>query len=447
MSPSIIHMMHFPWDKNQTLKPNPEDFDRTSYDAMRAYAVNFETRLWTYPKARDFCTEHYPDIWKTLQTVNRPVMLVDVLRWVVIYHFGGIYWQMNATPLRAMSAYLPADAKGVRLFTEFILSEEKCRAMANEPIRNGEAEEPTRVLIQAFSARPREPFIKKTIEFLLDRVRKYTPKKDYDILYITGNAAVSTAYDHFGKNDPAVELMGLDESKRMIKWHYSGSWRKDAPEFKSPPKTTQGARPTRLDRLPTLGAVLYYWRKHSHAEMLIELDKKAPRHACTPQIVDWIHERGIKSVYEAPSGLINMPTVSAVKYEFGDPTPAVVMANRKKDATARCCRVNMLYSKFPTAELFICANFLELLPHSEVLRVLRRIIASKPRYIALTGYQFLNHSWDTALGDFRPVCFHLAPFQFPAPQEILRLPTLASSRPDRCLMVWQAADLARALSF
>lgn len=447
MSPSIIHMMHFPWDKNQTLKPNPDEFDRTSYDFMREYAVNFETLLWTYPKARDFCTEHYPDIWKTLQTVSRPVMLVDILRWVVIHHFGGIYWQMNATPLRAMSAYLPAGDKRVRLFTEFILSEDKCRAMANEPIRNGEAEEPTRVLIQAFAARPGEPFIKKTIEFLLDRVRKHTPKKDYDILYITGNAAVSTAYDQFGKNDPAVELIGLDESKRMIKWHYSGSWRKDAPESNSPPKTTQKARPTRMDRMPALGAVLYRWRKHHHESMLSEFDKGNPRQGCTPKIAAWIHERGIKSVYEAPSGLVTMPQASAVQYEFGDPIPAVVMENRKNNPTARCHRVNMLYSNFPTAELFVCANFLELLPHSEALRVLRRIIASKPRYIALTSYPFLNHSWDTALGDFRPVCFHLDPFQFPAPQEILRLPALPSSRPDRCLMIWRAADLAGALPF
>lgn len=447
MIPSTIHMMHFPWDKNQTLKPNPDEFDRTFYDSMREYAVNFETRLWTYPKARDFCAEQCPDIWTTLQTVDRPVMLVDILRWVVMYHFGGIYWQMNATPLRAMSAYLPAGDKGVRLFTEFILSEDKCRAMANEPIRNGEAEEATRVLIQAFSARPREPFIRRTIEFLLDRVRKYTPKKDYDILYITGNAAVSTAYDQFGKNDPAVELLGLDESKRLIKWHYSGSWRKDTPASKAPPKAAQQAPLTRMDRIPALGAVMYRWRKHHHESMLTELDKGAPRQGCTPKIAAWIHQRGIKSVYEAPSGLVTMPQTSAVKYEFGDPRLAVVMENRKNNPTAQCHRVNMLYSKFSTAELFICADFLELLPYSEALRVLRRIITSKPRYIALTGYQFLNHSWDTALGDFRPLCFHLEPFKLPTPQETLLLPALPNTRPDRCLMIWKAADVAGALRF
>ncbi|NLG36284.1 MAG: hypothetical protein GX548_13120, partial [Lentisphaerae bacterium] len=227
MTPRIIHMMHFPWDATHTLKENDEDFDHGPWETMRKYAPDFDVQLWTYSRIRDFCRQQAPAIWEHLSRCSHPVMMVDVLRWLVVSHFGGIYWQMNTTPLREMSAYLPSPGKNVRLFTEFVLTPDQCQSMAAEPIRNGQPEEATRVLIQAFSAHPAAPFVLKTIDLLMDRARTLTPKKDYDILYITGNAAVSTAYDRFGKDDASVELVDLRVSKQMIKWHYRGSWRRE----------------------------------------------------------------------------------------------------------------------------------------------------------------------------------------------------------------------------
>lgn len=440
-----LHLIHFPWDNQHRLKADENDFDHTPVDSLRRYAPDFEVRLWTYSKIRDLCLEHYPRVWAGLEECAHPVMLVDVLRWVVVHHFGGIYWQMNATPLREMSAYLPGEGKAVRLFTEFVLSEEKRRAIAREPIRSGEPEESTRVLIQVFAARPREAFVEKVIEFLLGRVGKYTPQKDYDILYITGNAAVSTAYDQFGKNDTAVELIGLDESKRMLKWHYAGSWRKDKSSATAHSPSNHIVSPTRLDRFPKIGTFIYRWRKHPHESMLDKKDAALQRKTCAPHILDWLHKQAIQSVYEAPSGIMDESNSTINNYSAGDPNPKVVALNRRNLSSLRCQHINMLYSKFPKADLFICTDFLELLSYSEATRVLRRIMASKPRYLALTGYRFLNHTWDTALGDFRPLYFNLAPFKFPSPQEILPLPSIPDSRPDRCLMIWKAADMERAI--
>ena len=50
--PAIVHLMYFPWDRDQRLKTDPEDFDHTPVDLLRKYAVGMEVKLWTYPAAK-----------------------------------------------------------------------------------------------------------------------------------------------------------------------------------------------------------------------------------------------------------------------------------------------------------------------------------------------------------------------------------------------------------
>lgn len=443
MSQPIVHLMYFPWDRDQKLKADPDAFDHAPYEAMRAYAKGMNVRLWTYPEAKSFCEAWYPEVWAALRTVSRPVMLVDVLRWVVVHHFGGIYWQLNATPLRAMEAYLPAPGINVRLFTEFELTPEQCRAAASEPIRNGESEEPTRVLIQAFAAEPGAAFVRKTLDFLVERVRTFVPQRDYDILYITGNAAVSTAYDRFGKTDAGVERIGLEGSRRMLKWHYQGAWRMDAPPSAPLPPVPPAATP-RLDRFPGLAAAGYQWlRVHPHEALLCRLDAQQPRSSCLQALLPWIEKTGMRRICEAPSGKYE-GGAGGMEYFGGDPNRLVAQDNRRRSegARVRFAHVNLLYSRFPPADLFICPDFLEWLSHGEALRVLRRILATaQPQYVALTGYRLLRDAWDIALGDFRPIDFRQEPFRFPEPLETVALKPLADGRPDRCLMVWDARQL------
>ena len=80
MIPKLVHMMHFPWDRQQRLRDDPEAFDHASYDAMQRYARGFDVMLWTYPKASALCRERYPAVWDALGKAARPVMLLDVLR-------------------------------------------------------------------------------------------------------------------------------------------------------------------------------------------------------------------------------------------------------------------------------------------------------------------------------------------------------------------------------
>ena len=434
----IVHFIFLPWDANHRLKDDEHDFDHAPVETMRRYAPDFEVRLWTRSAVFDFCRSAYPDVWETVRRCPHPTMMVDILRWLVVFHFGGVYWQMSSTPLVSMESFLPSPGKHVRLFTEFMSPPDKCRAMAAEPIRNGEPEEPIRILNQVFAARPKAAFVRRFLDFILDRNRRLSPKTDYDVLYIGANAALSTAYDQFGKTDETVERMDLAQSRRMLKWRYLGTWRKSSNPIAAAPPASAAPRP-RLDSVPAWASAAYRWLlRHPHEAMLASRDAVRPRSSLMPALAPAIGQFGIRSACEAPCGLVDSSPIP-VDYVGCDPSPSVVSSNRRAlhSSGLRFRRANMLFSSFPKTDLFVCPDFLEWIPFSEAHRVLRRIAASRPRWLALTGYRLLNDSWDAALGDFHPFSFRLPPFSFPEPAAILEIPPLPDVRPDRCLMLWK----------
>jgi hypothetical protein len=154
-------------------------------------------------------------------------MMIDLLRLLVVYHYGGIYWQYGSIEKVGMNMFLPREDKNVKLFTESVLSNRFANRMKKEHIRNGEPEERIRVCTQVFSAVQQHPYIWLLFSTAIKNSQKYEVKKDYDILYITGNAMMSTVYDQVGKKMNDIELVDYRIQKRMIKISSKGSWRTD----------------------------------------------------------------------------------------------------------------------------------------------------------------------------------------------------------------------------
>ena len=442
MAPRRIHVIFFPWDARHRLKPDEEDFDHAPVDRLREYAPDFEVSLWTYSRARDFALAHYPEVWATVEKCPHPTMMVDILRWLVVWHFGGIYWQISTTPRVSMEALLPTPGKQVRLYTEFVLSPEQCRAMAAEPIRQGEPEEPVRILNQVFAAEPRARFIRRVLDLVLERNRTLTPRNDYDILFIGANAALSTAYDRYGKNDETVERMDREESRCRLHWRYRGSWRKAesaASGVVEPPPLSRAWS----ERFPGAADVWYRgFRKHPHEQCLEDWDVRRPRTSCLPVLAPVLDQWRIRSVLEVPCGAFRGVPAGMV-YIGGDPSRTQVRRNRQVPVPSgvRFVHLHPLFSRLPPSDLILCPDYLEWLPFREVFRVLGRILASRPRWLALTGCRLLDENWDTPLGDHRPLNSRLPPFGFPEPAACLALPPVPDRRPDRCLFVWERAAL------
>lgn len=224
-APKIIHLIYLPWDKDQKLKDNYLDFDQTSYERLKNNHPDYLVKLWTLPDIKKFLHDFYPEYYNIILNLPRPVMIVDFMRLLLVYHYGGIYWQYGSEPTVEMDRFLPSEGKNVKLFTEVILTPKFADDMKNEPIRNGEPEELVRVFSAVFSATPKHPYMIKLFLTAIDNSKKYTVKNDYDILYIGSNAMMSTAYDKIGKHEDDIELVDYDTCKKMIKINSKSSWR------------------------------------------------------------------------------------------------------------------------------------------------------------------------------------------------------------------------------
>lgn len=229
--PKLIHLMYFPWDKNQVLKDNPEDFDHSFYEAMKSKYPDYRVQLWTLPIAKAFVRQEYPQYFNVIFTLPRPVMMVDFLRLLVVYHFGGIYWQYESESKvsgcgSGMDYFLPRVNANVKLFTERVIDDTFARKMAMEPIRQGEPEELVRVCTQVFSAIPKHPYMFRLFQRAVCNMKKCKRLvRDYDVLYIGGNAMMSTVYNQIGKYQPDIELVDWETQKKMVKFSSKGSWR------------------------------------------------------------------------------------------------------------------------------------------------------------------------------------------------------------------------------
>lgn len=445
--PNIIHSIHFQWDENQYVDPLGAAFDMTPHHTMCAYAPDFDVRLWTYPLSRDFCVKHYPAIWEILQTCSRPVMMIDVLRWLITYHFGGIYWQMRTIPLVPMSRFFPTPGQEVRLFTENVMTPTQCQAMAIEPIREGRPEEPIRVSNQVFSAASGHPFLQDMVSFLLGRIQTMTPRKDYDVLYISANGAVSEAYDTFGKQAGGIELTNLETTRRMVKWRYGGAWRKDKTRTDATSAFSPARPPlSRTDRMPFVMRHLYKFVKpHAHETEFAETRRSMP-HSRLVHLQSFIREKGIQRVCEMPSGRFTaLPDAFGTISYFGlDVDRRVVRANQHEfvGTGRKFSHIVPLYARYPHVDLLICGDFLEYLSFAEGIRVLRRMLkTARPKYLALTNCPLLLDFWDTALGDFRPINFQRKPYAFPEPIVQIPLPPRNDRRADYSLAVWETRSL------
>jgi hypothetical protein len=248
-APKIIHVMYFPWDKEQRLKSDPLDFDQTWAQELARSQPDFRVIIWTIPRIREFLDQHYPGLWEqSLIRAERPTQLVDLYRWLVVYHFGGIYIQYGSRLKTDASKFLPSVGKGVRLFTAVILFPGKGHydAYLNK-IRKGELNPSVQIRNQLFSAVPRHPYLDLTWRNIWARMQTMWPSCDHDILFIGANAYIPQLYDQVGRHNPEVERISQSVCDRWFKVSCNGSWRGNHAAYRPPPSAPLEQKGAGLD--------------------------------------------------------------------------------------------------------------------------------------------------------------------------------------------------------
>lgn len=220
-----IHMIYIPWNKDGSLKPDYNDFNKKFYNRMCNHFSEANIYMWTYPELREFSNKHEPGLWDRLWSkVKHPTQIVDFYRWFVVYHLGGIYWQYESEyhmPLKM----LKSKDNDVVLLTESIISKTFAEKIGREQIiRKGIPEEEIRVANQVFWSKPHSKFVKHVMDSILERLDKYTVNNDYDILYIGANAMISEVYDRY-PNKKEIKLIPHSDRIKIVTFSSRGSWR------------------------------------------------------------------------------------------------------------------------------------------------------------------------------------------------------------------------------
>ncbi|KAH7115599.1 nucleotide-diphospho-sugar transferase [Dactylonectria macrodidyma] len=77
--------------KNETI---PKIWAGSQQSCIKAYS-GFEYKLWTDKRARDFLQSEYPWFLDTWDNYPFPIQRADAIRYFVLYHYGGIYLDMD----------------------------------------------------------------------------------------------------------------------------------------------------------------------------------------------------------------------------------------------------------------------------------------------------------------------------------------------------------------
>ena len=403
----------------------PERFSHTeAWANLRRYAPDARFHLWDRDELEPLANDYEPGLWEELFHLSRPVMAVDILRWLILYRFGGLYWQIGCVPWYPIDAFVPDNPDvACRLWTENVMLPEQCRQMAAKPIRKGIPEEPVRIAIQVLYSRPEAPFALKMLSFLLDRVRALVPREDYDVLYITGNAAMSEAYDRFGKNDPHVELMNLAQTRQMVRWRYHGTWRNDSTRAAAQVASqTSDFPPFRL--LPPIGM------KERAKSWLYRFVKRHPHENLFRSKGLWEGGGALQALATAKSFLETNGIRCLLAVPFATP------ADRRF--------LNLLYDPVPNCDLALLPDVFEWLPYHEIQRILSRLLQSSCRFLAITHCPLLESHANRGLGDFRPLNLEQSPFRFSPPELTIPFPS-PHRRQDRVLAVWNCEVLRKSM--
>jgi hypothetical protein len=233
--PVNVHLIYIPW-KRACKESNAKKCilaDKLGFDMT--YALNLQKKLnhakvilWTYDKLHSTSEEISPGLWDALwNRVKHPTMIVDFYRWFVLFHFGGVYMQYDSVWKKTDARHFLSKTGDTRLFTEYVLSPEECKKYGNRRIRNFEPEESIRVANQTISTHIKhDPFVKYVMEQIYDKIMNLDVNEDYDILYISGNACVSAAYDKYPAKHK-LDLVPLQGTKKLVNWSSRRSWRTD----------------------------------------------------------------------------------------------------------------------------------------------------------------------------------------------------------------------------
>lgn len=186
-----------------------------------------------YDSLDDFVKDTFAWFWLTYQNYPKNIQRCDVIRYMLMYQYGGVYSDLDVTPKRSVNWLLDEYPWANVIFgVARIKPKDKCRATTkHETIRRGEPEIPHRLSNYFMVSRiPYHPIWIDILKLAKNRSRAKITSQ-YGIIYTTGPDIVTTA---LSKRRHMYQDIAIVPIEKFTQWFPHGcssfsndnSWRK-----------------------------------------------------------------------------------------------------------------------------------------------------------------------------------------------------------------------------
>jgi len=225
------------WVQKDPANPSKIPLKEQQYSAqIRKLNPDFNYLFFDETDVEPFFTKNYPEYYSTYQRLPLFIQKMDFFRYLIMYHYGGFYFDMDVwalapldTSIRSHSAVFPVD--------EYIVG-----MMARIPRFSSFSQNGQPFLLgqYAFGCVARHPFLKRVIDQINANIEVYIQTVNNSETYVyktTGPDFVTKLYMEY-ENPNAMFLLANGQRQMFgdyARHDYSGNWK--VQWATEPPKT------------------------------------------------------------------------------------------------------------------------------------------------------------------------------------------------------------------
>ncbi len=147
-------------------------------------------------------------------------------------------------------------------------------------------------------------------------------------------------------------------------------------------------------------------------------------HAIRRGLPPLLRRLDVRTMLDLPCGdCVWMTTIDlgATRYIGADFLSELIEDNRRRyaDTGREFAVLDLLASPLPTVDLVLCRDCLVHFSFADITRAIANVHAAGATYLLTTTFPAQPENEDIQTGDWRPLNFEAAPFNWPRPQELL----------------------------
>lgn len=179
--PKIIHQIYGFWDNNI-----PSHIARRIRSWKRLHP-QYKYMLWSKKNSREFIKTNYNWFLSLYDNYVYPVQKADALRYFLLYHYGGIYCDIDLEPVKSLEPLLEKYKDKQAL----VYKSANCDMLTND----------------FMVSKPKNVFWKRVWNELIKNYNYSSFSKHLEIMYTTGPLMFDNVYENFSHKDRYVYVV------------------------------------------------------------------------------------------------------------------------------------------------------------------------------------------------------------------------------------------------